>query len=112
MVSEDENDEDDDETEVNNHKYSAYDFNYKKVNHLNLNDMTEYGEFKDDLFIKFDFESNSLVQTVDTEDSTVFTITEAQNPGAQEVFLKELCNELQIRKCNSSFSMEKLYWNS
>lgn len=37
----------------------------------------------------------------------VLTITEAQNPGAQEVFLRELCNELQIRKCDSSFSMEK-----
>ena len=86
MVSEDENDEDDDETEVNDHKYSAYNFDYNKVNHLNLNDMTEYGELKDGLFIKFDFESNSLVQTVDTEDSMVLTITEAQNPGAQEVF--------------------------
>ena len=86
MVSEDENDEDDDETEVTDHKYSAYDFNYKKVNHLNLNDMTEYGELKDGLFIKFDFESNSLVQTVDTEDSTVFTITETKTQAPRRLF--------------------------
>ena len=48
--------------------------------------MAKYGELKDGLFIKFDFESNSLAQTVNTEDSMVLTISKAKTPDAQEFF--------------------------